>query len=728
MRLTLRTLLAYLDDTLEPSQAKLIGQKVAESDTAQELMARIKQVTRRRRLTTPPPTGPGGKIDANTIAEYLDNVLSPEQLAEVEEVCLASDVHLAEIAASHQILTLVLGEPALVPPTAKQRMYGLVKGPEAIPFRKPPAPRRSEGELGEEHRELDDSLRLGLPAFPRSSRSHRLALVGGGLVAAILLALAIWQLVRPLTGPEKPDGGTAIANAKDKQNPGDENKDKDISKKAPGENGAEKKDREPVDKKSPDANGKGKESDKKGKEKDKEPDKEEVPAPNRLPADPPDRRQAVVGEFQPLPDPKEPSILLQAQGDRADWKRLDVNRSEVYSGRALVSLPGAKSQVRLKSGVLLTLWGYLPELWPFPPLLESVVEIHQHGKLDLDLTLHRGRVLLRNPRTDRPARVRLRFENPTDPKGKGEHFDLTIHEKGSEVVVDRWTFMPFTEPFFKKPDDPNRVGPTAMLFLIVMSGEAYFSYQDLTYRLEAPGRKAQSVIVWDSMKGLAGPYPLDKDKLPNNLSSNPPVPPGMDIRLRADMLRARDDLSADLSGKNVDVALPEAVTGANAAKARLAVRSFAAIDDLPGLLEALIQEDPMDPKKFVDVRQSAIQALMSWISYYRDGEYKLYDVLKKKYQPGQAETFMELLHNTYHSPQAKARPETYDVLIQYLNHDLLGVRELAAWHLYVLVPAGREIFYAAVAPANVRQAAQARWHKLIPAGKLPPPPKEPPAK
>src|SRR5580765_1078395 len=108
MRLTLRTLLAYLDDTLEPSQAKLIGQKVAESDTAQELIARIKEVTRRRRLTTPPPAGPGSKVDANTIAEYLDNTLSPEQLAEVEQVCLASDVHLAEMAACHQILTLVL--------------------------------------------------------------------------------------------------------------------------------------------------------------------------------------------------------------------------------------------------------------------------------------------------------------------------------------------------------------------------------------------------------------------------------------------------------------------------------------------------------------------------------------------------------------------------------------------------------------------------------------------
>ena len=54
MRLTLRTLLAYIDDTLDPAQAREIGQKVAESDVAQELIERIKTVTRRRGLTVPP--------------------------------------------------------------------------------------------------------------------------------------------------------------------------------------------------------------------------------------------------------------------------------------------------------------------------------------------------------------------------------------------------------------------------------------------------------------------------------------------------------------------------------------------------------------------------------------------------------------------------------------------------------------------------------------------------
>src|SRR5947207_2151721 len=41
LRLTLRTLLSYLDDTLEPSQAKILGTKAAEIEPDQEEAARL---------------------------------------------------------------------------------------------------------------------------------------------------------------------------------------------------------------------------------------------------------------------------------------------------------------------------------------------------------------------------------------------------------------------------------------------------------------------------------------------------------------------------------------------------------------------------------------------------------------------------------------------------------------------------------------------------------------
>ena len=134
MRLTLRTLLAWMDDTLEPDQVREIGKQVAESPFAQELSDRIDRVTRQRRLTVPSSSGPDA-TDPNIVAGYLDNDLDPDAVAEFEKRCLTSDVNLAEAASVHQILSL-LGQKVKVPDEARTRMYQLVKGREAIATRR----------------------------------------------------------------------------------------------------------------------------------------------------------------------------------------------------------------------------------------------------------------------------------------------------------------------------------------------------------------------------------------------------------------------------------------------------------------------------------------------------------------------------------------------------------------------------------------------------------------
>lgn len=125
MRLTLGTLLAYLNDMLEPSQARELGAKIQESEAASELVMKIRDVIRKRRLTAPVVSGPGCDLDANLVAEYLDNTLAPEGVIDVERICLESDVHLAEVAATLQILTLALGERPDFTQASRERMYAL---------------------------------------------------------------------------------------------------------------------------------------------------------------------------------------------------------------------------------------------------------------------------------------------------------------------------------------------------------------------------------------------------------------------------------------------------------------------------------------------------------------------------------------------------------------------------------------------------------------------------
>ena len=60
------------------------------------------------------------RADPNVVAEYLSDNLESEQVTRLEETCLKSDVHLAEVAAVHQILTVVMTEPVRVPPRASR--------------------------------------------------------------------------------------------------------------------------------------------------------------------------------------------------------------------------------------------------------------------------------------------------------------------------------------------------------------------------------------------------------------------------------------------------------------------------------------------------------------------------------------------------------------------------------------------------------------------------------
>ncbi|MEM6473184.1 MAG: hypothetical protein AAF802_26720, partial [Planctomycetota bacterium] len=126
MRLTLRTLLAYLDNTLEPQDAELLKQKLSQSGFATQLVQRIGDSLKNPQLSAPPPDSVHPIEDPNMMSNYLDSTLSPEQVAEVEKACLESAPHMAEAAACHQILTMVLGKSAEGSERLRKRVMSMV--------------------------------------------------------------------------------------------------------------------------------------------------------------------------------------------------------------------------------------------------------------------------------------------------------------------------------------------------------------------------------------------------------------------------------------------------------------------------------------------------------------------------------------------------------------------------------------------------------------------------
>ncbi len=207
MRLTLRTLLAYMDGVLEPADAENIEEKIQESEFASGIVNRVRDVVRQLRLGAPKLRGKEKGLDPNTVAEYLDNTLPTEQVPDFEKVCLESDTHLAEVAACHQVLTLVLGEPAEVTSESRERMYGLIhqtKKPAVEAVKKPPAKEvPADGKAAVDGSPQIEELprvpreKPEIPAYLREPSRRRMWPVAAALLLLTMLACVAVLAVGP---------------------------------------------------------------------------------------------------------------------------------------------------------------------------------------------------------------------------------------------------------------------------------------------------------------------------------------------------------------------------------------------------------------------------------------------------------------------------------------------------------------------------------------------------
>jgi len=200
MRLTLRTLLAYLEDGLPAEDAKRIGRMIARSAGARRVVRRVRKVVRRRRLIAVKPDSDSRRgMDANDMAEYLDNVLAEDKIDRVERRCLKHDALLAEAAACHQILSRVLGEAPTFNVEARRKAYAAVGVISEAPTNTPVVGSKTSGAESTAstngHASVSD---LPIPTFALpESRAGRAALVS--LVALLFVALGVvlWRGLEP---------------------------------------------------------------------------------------------------------------------------------------------------------------------------------------------------------------------------------------------------------------------------------------------------------------------------------------------------------------------------------------------------------------------------------------------------------------------------------------------------------------------------------------------------
>ncbi len=549
MKLTLRTMLAYMDDGLDEADAKELGKKIDESEFASKLVYRIRSAMRKLRLGAPKLLGKGIGLDANTVAEYLEATLSPDRVADFEKVCLESDVHLAEAAACHQILTLLAVAPVHVEPALRERVYQIGRPVAARPQSEtaaasttassPPAPpttapspdgaakspAATEKKTARPKPEVPDYLKAG-------SRPWFVPFAVSAAIVLVVLTVAFFALGGPgrfLAQPnaddtennETPptdDGKTAPPAGATSPNgattPDDKSGDKTNVVTPPNGIGIDDADGKPdgTDKTPDDGTDKGlpdppepgpspvvKPDDKPGAPDGDKPDDEPSPVE---PSDKPDKVDAdkvPEGTVVVPPEPKAVGlgrlisvrqVLARMDSKAGTWFRLPIN-STITSADRVLALPNYEPQIALATGLQLTLVGPA-ELQAHPLLADDTPDVEiKYGRALIVMFGKAG------------ARMALRM---------GERRGVaTFVDADSAMAVE-------VVPYLPPGTDPEKVAAKPVVNIWATNGQIEWAERDVTVPLAENqaltfyGNEGQPVSVSEMPKWITHRGPVDIDK------------------------------------------------------------------------------------------------------------------------------------------------------------------------------------------------------------------------
>src|SRR5579883_1335966 len=210
------------------------------------------------------------------------------------------------------------------------------------------------------------------------------------------------------------------------------------------------------------------------------------------------------------------------------------------------------------------------------------------------------------------------------------------------------------------------------------------------------------MVEWTSTGGQ-NPAPIKLDKLP--AWADPDVKPGPAGAAAGAAIEKFRRARAEHPETAVDTFL----ASADVTEQRIALVTLGAEDDLARLGKTIAAADSLEVWDF------GMSVVRHWIGRGPGQDRRLADVLVKLrgFTPTQAEIILRMLHGF--GPEDAKKPETYEVLIEYLLHDKPAIRNLAAWHLVRLAPAGKDIPFKPNAGKAEFRVVYSRWKDLIPA-------------
>ncbi len=320
--------------------------------------------------------------------------------------------------------------------------------------------------------------------------------------------------------------------------------------------------------------------------------------------------------------------LLMADKD-GKWEAVAA-KSDVPADRLLVAMFAA-DLMSLDGAVHVKLIADVGQRGPFASF-ETRVRLQAAKDADLDLSLERGIVVLSNKKKSGSARILLHVQ--------GETFEVELHDAKSRVGIEvHGRHIPGPPKLKGAADDM----PVVTMLLFALQGEAVVSTKAHARRLQAPPGAA--LLIWDSVSRTSEVQRFEK--LPDFAKP-------FDEKERK-VFEAMCGYAKGLSAKPGDARkfLQEAVKSADPLERKTAVVAMGALDDLPGLLDAL------GDSKHADVRDMAVLIARAWIGRDAGQSKRWHEFLTKQgYTPTQAKNMLYLLNGIEEEKLAGPRRST----------------------------------------------------------------------